>query len=87
MSDKNLQFMYYLVTIGYETENLDRDGNPRLQKAKYIFEAQSVEEVTIIAAKYLKEDSRASEVLSVAQMPIECIIDHANTPKYYTATK
>jgi len=84
MPDKRVEFMYYLVTIGYETENLDRDGNPRLQKTKYIFEAESVEEVTILAAKYLKEDSRASEILSIAQMPIECIIDHANTPKYYT---
>ncbi len=28
--------MHYLVTVGYETENLDRNGNPRLQKVKYI---------------------------------------------------
>jgi len=83
MPDKRVEFMYYLVTIGYETENLDRDGNPRLQKVKYIFEAESVEEVTIVAAKYLAEDSRASEILSVALMPIECIIDHTSTPKYY----
>jgi len=83
MPDKRVEYMYYLVTIGYETENLDRDGNPRLQKAKYIFEAESVEEVTIVAAKYLAEDSRASEILSIAQMPIECIIDRTCTPKYY----
>ena len=31
--------MHYLVTIGYETEQMDRAGNPRLQKLKYIIEA------------------------------------------------
>ena len=30
--------MYYLVTIGYETEQLDRNGNFRLEKIKYIIE-------------------------------------------------
>lgn len=77
--------MHYLVTIGYETEQIDRNGNPRLTKLKYVFEGQSVEEVTIVAAKYLAEDSRTSEILSIANMPIECIIDKLNTPKYYVS--
>lgn len=75
--------MHYLVTIGYETENLDRNGNPRLQKLKYIVEAESVEEATLIASKYRAGDMRSSESLSIAKMPIECIIDPKNTPDYY----
>jgi hypothetical protein len=75
--------MHYLVTIGYETENLDRNGNPRLQKVKYIIEAESVEEATLIASKYRSGDMRSSESLSIAKMPIECIIDSKNTPEYY----
>jgi hypothetical protein len=75
--------MHYLVTIGYETENVDRNGNPRLQKLKYIVEAQSVEEATIIASKYRAGDMRSSESLSIVKMPIECIIDQNNTPEYY----
>jgi hypothetical protein len=75
--------MHYLVTIGYETENLDRNGNPRLQKLKYIVEAESVEEATLIASKYRAGDMRSSESLSIAKMPIECIIDPKNTPEYY----
>lgn len=66
--------MYYLVTIGYETEQLDRNGDPRLQKIKYIFECESVEEATIIAAKYREGDSRSSQVLAIVHMPIECVI-------------
>ena len=75
--------MHYLVTIGYETEQMDRNGNPRLQKLKYIVEAETVEEATIVAAKYRAGDVRSSESISVAKMAIECIIDNKNTPEYY----
>jgi hypothetical protein len=75
--------MHYLVTIGYETEQLDRNGNPRLQKMKYIIESDTVEEATIVAAKYRAGDMRSSESISVVKMPIECIIDKKNTPEYY----
>jgi hypothetical protein len=75
--------MHYLVTIGYETEQMDRNGNPRLQKLKYIIEAETVEEATIVASKYRAGDVRSSESISVAKMAIECIIDSKNTPEYY----
>jgi hypothetical protein len=75
--------MYYQVTIGYETEQMDREGNPRIKKVKYVIQAQSVEEATIVAAKYREGDIRGSESLSVAKMPIECVIDEKNTPEYY----
>jgi len=75
--------MHYLVTVGYETENLDRNGNPRLQKVKYIVEAESVEEATIVVSKYRAGDMRSSESLAIVKMPIECIIDPQNTPDYF----
>ncbi len=75
--------MHYLVTIGYETEQMDRAGNPRLQKLKYIVEAETVEEATIVASKYRSGDIRSSESISIVKMPIECIIDNKNTPEYY----
>ena len=36
--------MYYLATIGYETERQDRNGNTVLEKLKYLIEAESAEE-------------------------------------------
>lgn len=75
--------MHYLVTVGYETENLDRNGNPRLQKVKYIVEAESVEEATLVVSKYRAGDMRSSESLAIVKMPIECIIDPQNTPDYF----
>lgn len=64
--------MYYQVTIGYETQT--ESGNVRTQKVKYVFEAESVEETTIVAAKYMAGDTRTSELLGVVHMPIECIV-------------
>jgi hypothetical protein len=73
--------MYYLVTIGYETET--ESGRLRQQKVKYVFETESVEESTIIAAKYMAGDTRTSELLGVVNMPIECVISPLTHPEYY----
>lgn len=75
--------MHYLVTIGYETDQMDRAGNPRLQKLKYVVEAESVEEAAIVAGEYRAGDVRGSESISIAKFPIECVIDSKNTPDYY----
>jgi hypothetical protein len=77
--------MHYLVTIGYETEQLDRNGDPRLQKSKYVVEAESVEETTILAGKYREGDTRSSEILAITQLPIECVISPKTYPEYYKA--
>ena len=75
--------MYYQVTISYETERQDGAGNPRLEKLKYVVEAESAEETIILAAKYIGTGMRSGEVLEVKQLPIDCIISEKETPEYY----
>ena len=75
--------MYYLATVCYEKEQLDGNGNPRLDKVKYVVQAESVEEATIVLNKYKSEDMRSSESISIVKMPIECILDPAITPQLY----
>jgi hypothetical protein len=75
--------MYYLVTVGYELEQLDRNGNARLQKIKYVVEAESVEEASIVISNYKSIDMRASESLSIVKMQIDSVIDSKNTPEFY----
>lgn len=75
--------MYYLVVVGYESEQLDRNGNPRIQKEKYAVQAESVEEATIVSNKYVEGDTRSAEILSVTKLNIECVIDKKNTQEYY----
>ena len=71
--------MYYVVTIGYETEDTEK-GTTKKTKSKYLLEAESVEEATIVAAKYSSEDSRHSEVVSVVKSPVEILISPEDLP-------
>jgi hypothetical protein len=73
--------MYYLAVVGYETEN--ERGVTKLQKVKYVIQAESIEEANIVLAKYRAGDVRDSESLSITKMPIECVLDGKNTPEYY----
>jgi len=77
--------MYYQVTIAYENESESANGviRTKVQKSKYVFQGESVEEVSILANKYIAEDARTAELKSIVDMNIECVIDKANSPKYY----
>ena len=48
--------MHYTVTVGYESEQLDREGNPRLTKSNIIVQAESNAEANITASKFLAGD-------------------------------
>ena len=78
--------MYYLTTIGVETEN-EKSGNTKMQKIKYVIEAESVEEVTILANKYIESDTRTCQLLAVNHMPIECVISPLTYPELYKGKK
>ncbi len=75
--------MHYLATVGYEMEQLDREGNPRITKVKYVVEADSIEEATIVLTRYRSEDTRSSQSVAIAKMAIECILTSELTPQYY----
>lgn len=77
--------MYYLVTIGYESDRVDRNGNVKLDKIKYVIQAESVEEAGIISAKYRKDDMRGSETLAITKLNIDCVIDNCNNPALYSS--
>lgn len=73
----------YTITVGYETENLDKDGNPKMKKSRYLVEAESLEEAMLVISKYRSEDSRGSEVLTITKATYEDILNPSMTPKYY----
>ena len=76
--------MYYLTTIGIETES---EKGVKTQKVKFIIEAESVEEVTIIANKYIATDTRTCQLLAINHMPIECVISDLTYPELYKGSK
>jgi hypothetical protein len=73
----------YTITVGYETENLDKDGNPKMKKSRYLVEAESVEEAMLVMAKYRSEDMRSSEVVSITKSTFEDVLNPTLSPKYY----
>jgi hypothetical protein len=75
--------MHYTVTVGYESEQMDREGNPRLTKSNIIVQAESNAEANITASKFLSGDIRSSQIIDVKKLKIDCVIDEKNTPEYY----
>lgn len=75
--------MHYNVTVGYETENLDKDGNPKVKKSRYLVQAMSVAEAMGVINNYCSEDMRAFEVLTINKAMLEDVIDMTNKPQYY----
>jgi len=80
LKDKN---MYYLAIVAFETGVIDNQGNPKVKKYKYIVESESVYEATTRLTKYLTEDTRDSEIVSLVKAPFEDILHPSLTPKYY----
>ena len=75
--------MYYQAIVAFETGALDGNGNPKVKKFKYIVESESVYEATTRISRYLKEDTRDSEIVSLVKAPYEDILHPVLTPNYY----
>ena len=75
--------MYYLAIVAFETGVVDNQGNPKVKKFKYIVESESVYEATQRLSKYLTEDTRDSEIVSLVKAPFEGILHPQLTPNYY----
>ena len=65
----------------------NRSRDSKMQKIKYVIEAESVEEVTILANKYIETDTRTCQLLAVNHMPIECVISPLTYPELYKGKK
>ena len=75
--------MHYNITVGYETENLDQNGNPKVKKSRYLVQAMSVAEAMMVINNYCSEDMRAFEVLTINKAMLEDVIDMETKPQYY----
>ena len=75
--------MYYQAIVAFETGVIDNNGNPKVKKFKYIVESESVYEATTRVSRYLSEDTRDSEIVSLIKAPYEDILHPTLTPKYY----
>lgn len=66
--------MQYTCVVGFETEKLDGEGNPKIKKAKYLVEGVTLYDALMSVTDYLKDDSRGSDIKSIAEAKFEDII-------------
>lgn len=64
----------YVCVVGFETDQVDKEGNPKIKKAKFL-----VQDVALFAAvttliEYLKTDMRGYDIMSISEVKFEEII-------------
>ncbi len=67
--------MNYVCVVGFETEKIDKEtGNPKIKKARFLVDGESLYEALMNMMEYLKEDSRGYDIKSIAEAKYEDII-------------
>ena len=77
----------YNSTVAYETGQIDKEGTPRVKRARYVVSAESLVEAVTNLTKYITEDTRDSEIISISKSNIESIVDPKLTPTVYKIPK
>lgn len=65
---------HYVCVIGFANDELDKKGNPKITKFKYIVKAMSFYEAVNTVQGYLKGDVRDHEIVSLAEAKIEDVV-------------
>lgn len=67
--------MNYVCVVGFETDKIDKEtGNPKVKKARFLVNGESLYEALMNMMEYLKEDSRGYDIKSIAEAKYEDII-------------
>lgn len=68
---------HYVAVVAFETDKLDKDGNPKTKKSKFLIEGVTLFDAQNTLMEYLKVDSRGYDVKSIAQCVYEDILGAA----------
>jgi len=75
--------MNYQVTVEFKSENVDKNGNAKVIKYKYMVDAESTFEAEKRIAGYLHDSTQDYEVVGVVKANIEGIVHPKTTPHVY----
>jgi hypothetical protein len=74
--------MNYVCVVGFETDKIDKEtGNPKVKKARFLVNGESLYEALMNMMEYLKEDSRGYDIKSIAEAKYEDIIKEKSGKK------
>jgi hypothetical protein len=79
--------MFYSVIVGYEQDAVDKEGNPKIKKVKYLCEAESVEEASLVMSQFAGESMGNAKVMSIVEDKTSEVITSESNPKYYKKAK
>lgn len=72
---------HYIAVVGFETEKLDKEGNPKIKKSKLLIEGITFFDAFNTLTEYLKTDSRGYDIKSMAEAKFEDVIGQKKTSK------
>lgn len=62
---------HYVAVIGFETDKIDGEGNPKLKKSKLLVEDVDFYSAFNSLIEYLKTDSRGYSIKSMSEVKFE----------------
>ena len=65
---------HYVAVIGFASDEVDKKGNSKITKLKYIVKAMSFYEAVSNIQEYLKGGVRDHEIVSLAESKLEDIV-------------
>jgi hypothetical protein len=69
---------YYKVNVKFESEEVNKDGNPVLKKAEFLVAGDSVIEVEKKVAEYMEGTRGGFETVQITKTKIEAVIYDKN---------
>ena len=72
---------HYVAVVAFELDKLDKDGNPKTKKVKFLIEGMMLFDALNSIMDYLKTDSRGYDVKSIAEAKFEDIIGKTKASK------
>jgi hypothetical protein len=72
---------HYVAVVAFEMDKLDKEGNPKTKKSKFLIEGVTLYDAQESLMSYLKTDSRGYDVKSIAEAKFEDIIGQKKTSK------
>ena len=72
---------HYVAVVAFETDKLDKEGNPKTKKSKFLVDGVTLYDALDSLMAYMKTDSRGWDIKSIAEAKFEDIIGQKKTTK------
>ena len=64
----------YIAVVGFATDKLDPEGNPKIKKHKFLIAGETFYEAHMNLIEYLKDSASDNDIISMAKANFEDIL-------------